>query len=96
MVMIISTYATAMPILYLAGFICFFTTFWTDKFMFLRHYKSPPLYTKVLVDNAIDIMEWGVPLHLLFGLFMVTNEELFDYRAETPIVLPRYAKWLGR
>jgi hypothetical protein len=95
MVMIVQTYATAIPLLYVAGFVCFFTMFWTDKVLFLRHYKNPPLYTKMLVINAIEVMEWGIPLHLTFGLFMVTNEELFDYASVNPIHFPKYAAWLG-
>jgi hypothetical protein len=29
--------------------------------------------------KAISIMEWGVPLHLMFGLFMISNPKAFVY-----------------
>ena len=79
MIMIVQTFATSMPILYLAGFFCFSMTYVSDKILFLRHYQIPPLYTKTLVVNSIKIMEWGVPLHLGFGLFMLTQPNRFDY-----------------
>ena len=36
MVMIVQTYALAMPILYLAGLICFMASYWAFKILFLR------------------------------------------------------------
>ena len=94
MAMIVQTYATGMPILYVAAFFCFLTMYWADKILFLRHFTNPPLYTKALVINAIEIMEWGVLLHLIFGLYMVTNKEIFDYVYYTS---PRngFGKFLG-
>lgn len=95
--MIVMTYSSSMPFLYVAGFIVFITMYWSDKILFLRHYKNPPLYTKALVVNAIEIMEWGVLLHLIFGAFMVTNPDVFDYKApdERAFTAPRYAEKLG-
>ena len=73
MVMFVQTYALSMPILYFAMFICFLTSYWQTKLLFLRYYKNPPLYTKELVKDVIYIMEWGVVVHLVFGAFMMTN-----------------------
>lgn len=72
-------YTTAMPILYLAGFLICLNMYWVDKFLFLKHYKKPPLYTKELIMSAVDKMEYGVVLHLFFGLFMISNEQTFVY-----------------
>ena len=70
-----------MPVLYFTGFVCFLSSYWAFKILFLRQYKNPPLYTKRLVTNAIQIMEWGLVLHLVFGAFMITNKSIFDYKA---------------
>ena len=84
MVMFVQTYALSMPILYFAMFLCFFTSYWQTKLLFLRYYKNPPLYTKELVKNVIYIMEWGVVVHLMFGAFMITNQNVFDYEVVCP------------
>jgi hypothetical protein len=69
--------------------------YWTDKTLFLRHYRKPPLYTKQLIMKAISIMEWGVPLHLVFGLFMISNPKAFVYDSQLLTTLPGYAQNLG-
>jgi len=73
MTLIVLTYSSGLPCLYLAGFLICFCSYWTSKFMFLRHYKNPPQYTKDLIMRAIYIMEYGVALHLIFGVFMLTQ-----------------------
>jgi hypothetical protein len=72
--LIVLTYTTSMPIMYFAAFIICLLAYWTDKFLFLRYYKNPPQYTKEIIMGAIQIMELGVVLHLVFGLFMITNK----------------------
>jgi len=86
-----------MPILYFAGFLCFLTSYWSDKILFLGHYKIPPLYTKRLVTNSIQIMEWGIVAHLVFGAFMITNKSIFDYKVtcEDELFKP-FGQILGR
>ena len=97
MVMFVQTYALGMPILYFAGFLCFFTTYWQNKSLFLRFYKNPPLYTKQLVKNVIYIMEWGLLLHLSFGAFMITNQNVFDYEVNPKADQPfkHYGRLVG-
>lgn len=38
MTLVIVTYTCAMPVLYMAGMIICITMYWTDKFLFLKHY----------------------------------------------------------
>jgi hypothetical protein len=38
-------YSTGIPVLYLATAFSFFLTYWFDKLLFTRFYKSPPLYS---------------------------------------------------
>jgi hypothetical protein len=37
-------YSSGMPILYVIGLCQFFLTYWVDKLLFLRFYKTPPRY----------------------------------------------------
>jgi hypothetical protein len=72
------TYSAAMPILYLSGFLLFVSMYWSDKALFLRHYKTPPKYGPELAARSLGILEWSIPLHLCFSLYMVTNPAIFD------------------
>jgi hypothetical protein len=41
MVLVIITYSSTMPALYIAGIILCFVLFWVDKFMLIYFYKNP-------------------------------------------------------
>jgi hypothetical protein len=41
MVLVIITYSSTMPALYIAGMILCFVLYWVDKFMLLHSYKNP-------------------------------------------------------
>jgi hypothetical protein len=53
--------------------------YWIDKTLVLKSYRNPPAYTKEMIMKVISIIEWGVPLHCMFGLFMMTNPNTFAY-----------------
>jgi hypothetical protein len=78
MIFIIMTYSAAMPILYFSGFLLFVAMYWSDKILFLRNYKTPPKYGTELASRALGILEWSIPLHLCFGIYMMTNPEIFS------------------
>jgi len=89
MMFIVMMYSTAIPCLYLAGFfICFFM-YWSDKALFLRHYRSPPRYGLELATRAHKIMTWSILLHLMCGLYMISNPDIFSYEQSN---LP-WVKW---
>ena len=80
MVMVIVSLNSSMPILNLFGVIICFIMYWTNKTLVLKHFKNPPPYTKQMIMLVIGILEWAVPLHLIFGLFMLTNPNIFAYK----------------
>jgi hypothetical protein len=47
------------------------------------------------VKAAIDILERGVIYHLIFGLYLVTNKEIFSYEPTRALTAPLYSSWLG-
>jgi hypothetical protein len=79
MVMCIVTLTSSMPIFNLFAVLCCFIMYWTDKTLVLKSYKNPPPYTKEMILQVISIIEWGVPIHCSFGLFMLTNPKTFAY-----------------
>jgi hypothetical protein len=50
--------------------------------MFLRHYRIPPRYGRALATRVVRILEAGIILHLFFGLYMLSNPDIFTYEDE--------------
>jgi uncharacterized membrane protein YsdA (DUF1294 family) len=82
-IFIVMTYSAAMPFLYLTLPIFCFVMYWTEKYLFLRFHKNVPLYDTSTVVNAVKIIEWAVPLHVIMGLLMFTSPDFFE---EIPII----------
>jgi hypothetical protein len=52
--------------------------YWTDKILFLRHLSTPPMFRTELAKRTYLLLEWAVVLHLIFGLVMVSNPDIFN------------------
>ena len=74
---VIMMFASAIPVLYLAGFVLCFVTYWTDKCLFLKYYKVPPKHGSDLISKARSVIEWSLVLHLFMGLYMLSNPDVF-------------------
>ena len=79
MLFIILMYSSAIPILYVSGLLICLTMYWSDKFLFLRHYRLPPRYGRDLASRSISMMEYAIVLHLIIGCYMLSNETIFSY-----------------
>lgn len=99
MFFIILMYSTTVPILYVYGAILCFVQYWMDKYLFLRHYRKPPNYGLGLARYARQTIEWALLIHLLMGLYMMSDPEIFPvYHDEENKVLDglqKYAKFVG-
>lgn len=78
MVFIVMTFSAAMPIMYVAALMLWICMYWSDKILFLRHYRTPPKYGIELASRCLKLLEWSIPVHFLFGLIMMTNPEIFS------------------
>jgi len=74
---VIMMFAAAIPVLYLAGFVLCFVTYWTDKCLFLKFYKIPPKHGSDLISKARSVIEWSLVLHLFMGLYMISMPDIF-------------------
>lgn len=77
MTMVIMMFSAAIPVLYLAGFLLCFVTYWTDKTLFLTFYKLPPRHGSYLANKARTIIEWSLVVHLFMGLYMMSQPDIF-------------------
>lgn len=80
-VFIVMMYSLAMPFLYIAAMFIFVSMYWSDKILFLRYWRTPPKYTTEIVRQTIKIMQFAILLHLLIGLFMISNPKLFSFQS---------------
>jgi hypothetical protein len=71
------TFSAAIPVLYLAGVLLCFVTYWTDKTLFLKFYRIPPKHGSDLAHKARSIIEWSLIIHLIMGLYMMSAPEIF-------------------
>jgi len=85
MLFIIMMYSASIPVLYVSGLIICLTMYWSDKALFLRHYRLPPRYGRDLATRAIGIMEYAILLHLIVGCYMLSNETIFSYTKDQTI-----------
>mgnify|MGYP000179687617 CR=1 FL=1 len=98
MIWVVMMFSCAMPILYLAGFILCFVTYWTDKGLFVWYYRIPPRHGSDLANKARSIIEWSLLLHLFMGLYMISNPAIFTSEEddnEAVQFLAGYARFVG-
>lgn len=76
---IMMIYSSGMPLLYPIGMLQYFMTYWTDKFLFLRLYRTPPRYGIEMSEVVRKTMVFGVLVHWLFGFYMYSNSQIFTY-----------------
>ena len=79
---IVLLYSTSMPLLYLAGFTICFSVYWSDKYMFISYYRTPPRLGIELMKSTGKVMEIAIILHLLFGCYMITNPDIFNWQED--------------
>eukprot|EP00347_Sterkiella_histriomuscorum_P015813 403355588 len=86
-----------MPLFYVVGLLSFIFTFYVDKFLFLRHYRLPPLGDRNLSLWSRILMAVAIMIHLIIAFMMISNNLLFgkicglpdfsDFKAELTATL---------
>ena len=96
MFFIIMMYSAAIPILYIAGLLICFSMYWSDKILFLRHYRLPPRYGIDLAARSNKIMMFAIILHLLTGVYMLSNRDILSYKNEDEFFGKNFVKLLAK
>jgi hypothetical protein len=71
-------YMTGMPILTWIGFLCFFTQYWVDKFLFCNFYRTPPQYSDTMGKMSTNYIGFSIIVHLLLSIWMLGNRAIFE------------------
>ena len=70
-------YGMGIPLLFPIAAVQFFVTFWFDKIMFIRYYRKPPQYDYTTGKMATELLGYGVMMHLVSSIWMLTNPDIF-------------------
>lgn len=76
-IFVVLIYSSGMPILYACCFFYFFITYWMDKWMILRFYRTPP-HTDLYISNLFSqIVLVSIIVHLCVGIWIYGNKDIF-------------------
>ena len=98
MIWVIMMFSACIPMLYLGGMLICFTTYWTDKALFVKYYRLPPRHGSTLAHKARSIIEWSLIMHLFMGLYMISSPEIFtseEDENEAVLFFQLYAKTIS-
>mmetsp|Transcript_2180 Transcript_2180/g.3247 ORF Transcript_2180/g.3247 Transcript_2180/m.3247 type:complete len:128 (+) Transcript_2180:3189-3572(+) len=73
------TFASGIPLLYPVGMLCAFMNYWTDKYLFLRLYKRPPLYDDGMAVRARILLKVAIGVHCLMSFYIYSNSDIMSY-----------------
>lgn len=71
-----------MPLLYPIMAINFTLTFWIDKCLLLRFYKTPINFTGESIRYSVHLMKFSLIFHFLLGYLLITNSEILKDHLE--------------
>ena len=86
---IMMIYSAGMPLLYPISMLQYFATYWIDKFLFLRFYRTPPRYGAEMSETVRRIMLAAIFIHFAIAFYMYSNSAIFTYNE-----IPDYVKQL--
>jgi hypothetical protein len=78
-------FSSGMPILIPIACVTFIGYYFVDKFMLFNFYSLPPMLGSALASAVTDILPYAVLMHLMFGMWMMSNEEFFSASAGVAI-----------
>lgn len=70
-------YSSGMPCLYPIACATFVVTYYSDKFLLLSYYRTPPAYSERLALWFSDLLPYAVMFHLGFATWMFSTEGIF-------------------
>ena len=71
-------YSTGIPIMYLIISVTCFSFYWTDKYLFTRWYRTPPLYDASISLQFSAYLPYALLFHLTFGIWMLANRKILQ------------------
>jgi hypothetical protein len=77
-------YAVCCPVLIPILAVFFVTTYWVDKYLFVRVYATPIQYNAKMASVFVPLLPWALVAHLAVAVWALTNDDLFRPRPWAP------------
>lgn len=82
-VVICFMFSAGMPALYIVGFLFFSVTYVVNKVGIISYYLKSTTMSNSISQTASTIMFLSVPIHMIFGLLMLTDPNLLFLKDHT-------------
>ncbi len=57
-----------------------FVSYWFDKYMLITFCRRPPIYNEDLIMKILNMVQYAILIHMIFGIFIFSNSDIFpDY-----------------
>ncbi|OMJ72650.1 hypothetical protein SteCoe_28844 [Stentor coeruleus] len=93
-------YSAGIPFLNILCGMMLFVTYWTNKILLLRYYRTPPVYSHNINNNILKFMPFAVIFHCIFAIYAYGSSEIFPTgfikNDINPYVIPHHTSFLGR
>ena len=76
--LVIFTYSSGMPVLYVIGILFFTLTYFVKKVVLFKYYQKSLTIDRLLPLQVTQMFNTALFLHLAFGCFMITNHMLYS------------------
>ena len=76
--LVLTTYSSGMPFLYIIGALFFGTTYLVQKFVLLQYYTKSLTLNRVVPTFSTEFLGLAISIHMFIGFFMLTNPNLFQ------------------
>jgi hypothetical protein len=65
-----------MPVLYIVMALDFTLTYWVDKVLLLRFYRSPKNFDETTITFSLKLLKFAPMFHFALGYFMLGNQDI--------------------
>ena len=76
-------FSSGMPLLYIIMAINFTVTFWIDKWLLLRFYKTPTNFNGESILYSVTIMNHGIVFHFILGYYLISEHNILTNMTST-------------
>lgn len=80
--LVIVTYSSGMPVLYLVGSVFFGVTYFVNKALIITFYQKTLTLNRVVPNFSMQFLTISLFIHIIVGCFMLTDPTLFETISE--------------
>lgn len=85
-VFIIMTFSSGIPLLYPVGLVCQGVSYWCDKYLVLRLYRTPPQYDDAMAARVRNLIKMSIICHCLMSMYIYSNDQILHYQNRNSVV----------